>query len=202
MAFVHVGPQQVGVAAADLVRLETVISTANATARASTTRLLAAAEDEVSAAIASLWGAHGQAYQAISAQAAKFHQQFVQAINAGAGAYAAAEATNASLVQTALGVINAPTNALLGRPLIGDGANGAAGSGQDGGPGGLLWGNGGAGGSGAPGKTGGAGGPAGLFGNGGTGGAGGVGVTGLTGAAGQRGGIGGFQTLQPRGAHV
>ena len=191
MSYLVVGPQRVGVAAADLVRLESVIGAANATARASTTQLLAAAEDEVSAAVASLWDAHGQAYQAISAQAAKFHQQFVQAISAGAGAYTAAEATNASLVKTALDVINAPTNALLGRPLIGDGANGAAGTGQDGGPGGLLWGNGGAGGSGAPGKTGGAGGPAGLFGNGGTGGAGGAGVTGLTGAAGQRGGIGG-----------
>ncbi|KQH78728.1 hypothetical protein AO501_29240, partial [Mycobacterium gordonae] len=107
-----------------------MIGAANATARASTTQLLAAAEDEVSAAVAALFGEHGLAYQAISTQAARFHQQFVQAIGAGAGAYAAAEATNASLVQTALDVINAPSNALLGRPLIGNGTNGAAGTGE------------------------------------------------------------------------
>ncbi|MFV8315692.1 PE domain-containing protein [Mycobacterium sp. 23] len=191
MAHVVVGPQRVGIAAGDLVRLGSVIGAANATARASTTQLLAAAEDEVSAAVAALFGEHGQAYQAISTQAARFHQQFVQAISAGAGAYAAAEATNASLAQTALDVINAPSNALLGRPLIGNGTNGAAGTGEAGGPGGLLWGNGGDGGSGAPGQPGGAGGAAGLFGTGGVGGAGGGGVTGKTGAPGQIGGVGG-----------
>src|ERR1043165_7740426 len=46
-------------------------------------------------------------------------------------------------------LINAPTQLLLGRPLIGNGANGAAGTGQAGGAGGILWGNGGTGGSGA-----------------------------------------------------
>ena len=195
MAYVVVGPEWVGAAAGDLVRLGSVVDAANAAARVSTTQLLAAGGDEVSAAIAVLLGEYGQAYQVISAQAARFHQQFVQALHAGAGAYAAAEATSASWLQTfkqdALGAINAPTNALLGRALIGDGTNGAPGTGQAGGPGGILWGNGGDGGSGLPGQTGGAGGPAGLFGNGGTGGAGGTGVTGTTGAAGQIGGTGG-----------
>ncbi|MEK0729033.1 hypothetical protein OSH23_24295, partial [Mycobacterium ulcerans] len=51
-------------------------------------------------------------------------------------------------MRDALNLINTPTNALLGRPLIGNGANGAPGTGQAGGPGGILWGNGGAGGSG------------------------------------------------------
>ncbi len=77
--------------------------------------------------------------------------------------------------QTVLNLINAPTNTLLGRPLIGNGASGAADTGQAGQPGGLLWGNGGTGGSGAAGHPGGAGGAAGLIGNGGTGGAGGTG---------------------------
>nr|WP_223163860.1 PE family protein [Mycobacterium simiae] len=43
--------------------------------------MLAAGADEVSAAIAALFGTHGQAYQAyraLSAQAVAFHQQFVQ----------------------------------------------------------------------------------------------------------------------------
>ncbi|GJN98292.1 hypothetical protein NJB1907f34b_09420, partial [Mycobacterium marinum] len=107
--------------------------------------------------IAGFFGTHAQEYQAISARVATYHRQFVQSLNAGAGAYAAAEAAGASSLQTlmrdALNLINAPTNALLGRPLIGNGTNGAPGTGQAGGPGGILWGNGGAGGSGAPGQT-------------------------------------------------
>ncbi|VAZ86174.1 PE-PGRS family protein PE_PGRS61 [Mycobacterium persicum] len=43
-------------------------------------------------------------------------------------------------------MINAPTQAVLGRPLIGNGANGAPETGQNGAPGSILLGNGGAGG--------------------------------------------------------
>ena len=75
-------------------------SAANATAAASTTRVIAAAEDEVSAAIASLFSGHAQAFHALSAQAADFHSQFVQALNAGARAYASSEAANAGPLQT------------------------------------------------------------------------------------------------------
>jgi hypothetical protein len=42
-----------------------------------TTGFVAAAEDEVSAAIATLFAAHGQQYQTLSDQAAQFHQQFI-----------------------------------------------------------------------------------------------------------------------------
>ncbi|EFD43073.1 predicted protein [Mycobacterium tuberculosis variant africanum K85] len=55
--------------------------------------------------------------------------------------YASAEAANVE--QQLLGAINAPTMALLGRPLIGHGADGAPGTGQAGGAGGILYGNGG-----------------------------------------------------------
>ncbi|MGO9695856.1 MAG: hypothetical protein ACLPYO_19325, partial [Mycobacterium sp.] len=74
----------------------------------------------------------------------------MQALTAGAGSYASTEAASASplqaLEQDVLAVVNAPTEAVLGRPLIGNGANG--GPGQTGGAGGLLIGNGGAGGNG------------------------------------------------------
>jgi hypothetical protein len=115
----------------------------------------------------------------------------VQALSGAGASYAGAEAANASPLQTleqdVLAVINAPTNALLGRPLIGDGANGTAAH-PNGGAGGLLVGNGGNGFSQAsnPGVAGGAGGAAGFFGNGGIGGAGGAG------AAGGAGGTGGY----------
>ncbi len=106
------------------------LSDANSSAALATTGLLAAGGDEVSAAIASLFSVHGQGHQQVAAQMTAFHDRFVQALTAGAGAYAHAEAANASPLQTleqdVLGVINAPTQALLGRPLIGDGAAGTA----------------------------------------------------------------------------
>ncbi|MBL7507602.1 PE family protein, partial [Escherichia coli] len=123
-------------------------------------------------------GAHGQTYQVLSAQAAAFHSQFVQALSGGAQAYAAAEATNFGPLQPLFDVINAPTQALLGRPLIGNGADGTAAN-PNGGAGGLLYGNGGNGFSQTTaGLTGGTGGSAGLIGNGGNGGAGGAGANG------------------------
>lgn len=184
MSFVLIAPEFVTAAAGDLTNLGSSISAANASAASATTQVLAAGADEVSARIAALFGGFGLEYQAISAQVAAYHQRFVQALSTGAGAYASAEAAAAE--QIVLGVINAPTQALLGRPLIGDGAN-ATTPGGAGGAGGLLFGNGGAGAAGAPGQAGGPGGPAGLWGNGGPGGAGGSG--GGTGGAGTPSGI-------------
>lgn len=154
-----VAPELVAAAAADLTGIGQAISAANAAAAGPTTQVLAAAGDEVSAAIAALFGTHAQEYQALSARVATFHEQFVRSLTAAGSAYATAEAANASplqaLEQQVLGAINAPTQLWLGRPLIGDGVHGAPGTGQPGGAGGLLWGNGGNGGSGAAGQVGG-----------------------------------------------
>ncbi|ORB86036.1 PE family protein, partial [Mycobacterium kansasii] len=155
MSFVFSLPEALHTAATDLASLDSTLAAANAAAAAQTTGLLAAAEDEISAAIAALFSGHGRAYQALSAQAATFHDQFVQALAASAGAYAGAEAANASPLQQLLNTINAPVQALTGRPLIGNGANGTPGTGQNGAPGGWLLGDGGAGGSGGPGQNGG-----------------------------------------------
>ncbi|WP_139828823.1 PE family protein, partial [Mycobacterium riyadhense] len=182
MSFMITTPEMVSIAATDLERLGATINAANTAAALPTTNVLAAGADEVSAAIAASFGAHAQAYQALSAQAATFHTQFVQALNAGAGAYAAAEAANVE--QNLLNAVNAPTQALFGRPLIGNGTDGTA-PGQDGGAGGLLYGNGGNGAAGTnPGVAGGKGGAAGLIGNGGAGGKGGAGAAGGAGGAG------------------
>ncbi len=70
MSFVIAAPEVMATAATDLANLGSTLSVANAAATAQTTRVLAAAEDEVSAAIAALISAHGQGYQALSAQAA------------------------------------------------------------------------------------------------------------------------------------
>ncbi|KEG31491.1 PE family protein, partial [Mycobacterium tuberculosis] len=147
MSFVIAAPETLVRAASDLANIGSTLGAANAAALGPTTELLAAGADEVSAAIASLFAAHGQAYQAVSAQMSAFHAQFVQTFTAGAGAYASAEAAAAAPLEGLLNIVNTPTQLLLGRPLIGNGANGAPGTGQAGGAGGLLYGNGGAGGS-------------------------------------------------------
>ncbi|ORB33966.1 PE family protein, partial [Mycobacterium persicum] len=149
MSYLIAVPDMLTTAAVDAAGIASSVRAANLAALAPTSTLMAAAADEVSAAIASLFSGHAQAYQALSAQAVAFHEQFVQALGAASGAYAAAEAANVNplqpLVNDIFGVINAPTNFLLGRPLIGDGLDAMPGTGQPGGAGGILWGNGGAG---------------------------------------------------------
>ncbi|WP_264960817.1 PE family protein, partial [Mycobacterium kiyosense] len=181
MSYLSTVPEALTCAVSELAGIGSAIQTANAAAAGPTTRVLTATADEVSEAVAALFGAHAQSYQSLSLQATAFHEQFVRALNAAGNSYAQAEAANAAPLQLALDVINAPTQALLGRPLIGNGAAGTTvnGVGQAGGAGGILWGNGGAGGvSTAAGAAGGSGGSAGLFGNGGVGGQGGRGAAG------------------------
>ncbi len=191
MAYLTVFPDMLAGAAGDLVGIGSQLAAANTAAIGPTTTVLAAGADEVSAAIAAVFSGHGQAYQVLSAQVAAFHQRFVEALNAGAQSYVGAEAANATPLQTleqdALGIINAPTQALVGRPLIGNGANGTAAN-PNGGDGGLLYGNGGNGfaQTGNNNVAGGDGGNAGLIGNGGAGGGGG------TAFAGGKGGHGGL----------
>ncbi|WP_081286494.1 PE family protein, partial [Mycobacterium asiaticum] len=135
MSFVFATPETITSVATDLAGIRQAISAATAAALAPTTQLQAAAADEISTAITAIFGAHGQTYQSLAAQASAFHQQFAAAVANAAGAYASAE--TASVDQLILSAINAPTQTLLGRPLIGDGANGAPG--QPGGAGGLLY---------------------------------------------------------------
>ncbi len=170
-SYVIAAPEGLAAAADGLNRIGTTIREAHEAAAASTIEVLTAGQDDVSTAVAHLFGAYARDYQALSARTARCHDQFVQALHAAAGAYAAAEAANVSPL-TQRGAFS-PVQALTGRPLVGDGANGANGTGQAGGDGGWLYGNGGNGGSGAAGGAGGNGGSAGLFGSGGNGGAGG-----------------------------
>jgi hypothetical protein len=201
MSFVIAAPEYVAAAATDLANIGSTISSANAVAAAPTSGVLAAGADEVSFMIAALFGAHAQAYQALSAQAALFHQQFVQLMNGGAAQYAITEAANASPLQTAgqgvLAGVNAPSQAQTGHPLASNIANGVPGIGA----------NGASGGSGTAGQAGGTGGAGPLIGgtagsgpaaagvgNGGASGWFGPGVVGGTGSlpiGGNLGGVGG-----------
>jgi hypothetical protein len=94
MQFVIAAPEFLTAAATDLHNIGSSLSEANAAAAGQTSGVSAAGADEVSAVVAALFGAHAKAYQALSAQAALFHAQFVQLMATGGGTYARAEAAN------------------------------------------------------------------------------------------------------------
>jgi hypothetical protein len=132
MSFVIAVPEMVGTAATDLASIGSTLSSANAAAAVPTTRIVVAAEDEVSAAIAAVFGVHGQAYQAMSARAAAFHSEFVNLMNAGAAAYLSTEIANAE--QALTNAMGAPVQALLGGGAsLGLGGGGAVSSASGGG---------------------------------------------------------------------
>lgn len=95
MSFVITAPELLQGAAHDLAGLRSSLAEAAAIAAGPTTGIAAAAQDEVSIAIASMFGNFGNEFQVLSAQAQAFHERFVSLLNAGAGAYLSAEAANA-----------------------------------------------------------------------------------------------------------
>ncbi|OBI82570.1 PE family protein [Mycobacterium sp. 1245805.9] len=103
MSFVIAAPDIVTAAATDLESIGSTISAASFAAAAPTTALLPAAGDEVSAAVAALFASQGKAFQALSARAAAFHQEFVRALAAAAGAYASAEGAAVLQLQGGVG---------------------------------------------------------------------------------------------------
>ncbi|SPM27249.1 PE family protein [Mycobacterium terramassiliense] len=115
MSFVSVVPDLMQGAAQDLAGIRSSLAEASAVATGPTTAIAAAAEDEVSVALASLFGNVGAEFQALSAQAQAFHQEFVSLIDAGANAYLSAEVANAE--QALLGDMGAPAQSLLGGGL-------------------------------------------------------------------------------------
>ena len=80
MSYVVALPEMLTSAALDLSNIGSAVTAANAAAWAPTAEVLAAAADEESAAVPLLFAGHGQAYQALSAEAAAFHFQFVQTL--------------------------------------------------------------------------------------------------------------------------
>ncbi|OBJ61255.1 PE family protein [Mycobacterium sp. 1423905.2] len=119
MSYVIASPEYVAAAAADLGRIATAIGDANTAAVVPTSTVLSAGIDEVSIQLAALFDAHAQAYQALSAQAAAFHDQFVQLMSMGADQYALTEVANNSTLQTAeqgLAVASSSAQALSAPP--------------------------------------------------------------------------------------
>ncbi|CAM4446811.1 PPE-repeat proteins [Mycobacterium basiliense] len=118
MSYLAAAPQALMAAASDVAGIGSTISAANAAAAVPTSEVVAAAADQVSTQVATLFSAHGALYQRLSAQLTTFHDQFVATLNAGASSYASAEANAA---RTLLDAVNTPAEKLLGQPLIGQG---------------------------------------------------------------------------------
>src|SRR6202008_2499436 len=95
MSFVIATPEYLMAAASDLANIGSSINAANVIAALPTTEGVAAGADEVSASLAPRFGANAQGYQALGAQAAAFHSQFVKLMIAGVGLYASTEPASA-----------------------------------------------------------------------------------------------------------
>lgn len=95
MSFVVTVPELLEAAAGRLHVIGSAVSAANVAAAFPITGVIPAAADEVSAATAAAFSGYGQLYQAISAEAALIHEEFVHALGLAANSYAATEASNA-----------------------------------------------------------------------------------------------------------
>lgn len=133
MSFVSVSSEAMADAATNLANIGSTVREANAAAAAMTTGLVPAAQDEVSTAIATLFGMYGNEFQGLTAQAAAFQDRLVAAVNTAAQAYSAAEVASTSALRTAeqdvVNAVNAPAELLLGHPLIGNGTGTSIGAG-------------------------------------------------------------------------
>src|ERR1700758_601500 len=125
MSYVNAALAHVAAAASDLAGIGSTISSANSAALGPTSSVLPPGADEVSMSIAALFGTHSQIYQQLSAQAALFHQQFVQLMSGSAAHYATTETANASPLQvagqSALGTAGSAGSMVAGMPAAATG---------------------------------------------------------------------------------
>jgi len=103
MSYVITEPELVQGAAQDLAGIRESLVEATATVSGPTTAIAAAGQDEISIAIASMFGNFGQEFQVLNAQVQAFHAEFETLLTSGAAAYLGAEAANAGQVLTNAG---------------------------------------------------------------------------------------------------
>ncbi len=94
MSLLSIAPDIVAGASDNLAGLGSALRSATAAAANQTTSIAAPAADEVSAAITALFGTHAQGFQAASAKAAAFHDDFVNLLKGGAAQYVGTEAAS------------------------------------------------------------------------------------------------------------
>ncbi|MHA7653298.1 PE family protein [Mycobacterium sp. ML4] len=109
-------PETLAAAATDVDGIAAAIHAANAAAASRTSGLLAAAGDEVSAAVAALFSTYGDEYQALVKQASVFHSDFARALANAANAYTQAEALNGTLLNDFQSLLAQPPTAAAVAP--------------------------------------------------------------------------------------
>jgi len=112
MSYAMAAPDMMAAAATDVAAVGSTISAAHVAAMAPTVAVMPAAADEVSASIAHLFSRHAQDYQGLAGQAAAFHEQYVQHLNASALSYATAEGANVASLQPLNASSGASANAI------------------------------------------------------------------------------------------
>ncbi len=125
MSFINVVPDVMTTASANLADIGSSLRAAHAAAVAQTTAIAAPGADEVSAAITSFFGSAGDEFQALGAQAAAYHDNFVDALNAGLGQYVSAEAANAAAAAQSINTPFGPVSLTFGGSLPNPGPDGA-----------------------------------------------------------------------------
>ncbi|TDK98271.1 PE-PPE domain-containing protein [Mycobacterium paragordonae] len=111
MSYLLTAPESLAAAATDVNGIAAAIHAANAAAAGRTSGLLAAAGDEVSAAVANLFSAYGDEYQAVVKQASLFQSQFTRTLSNAASAYTQAEALNGALLNGVQSLLTQPPTA-------------------------------------------------------------------------------------------
>ena len=92
---VLIAPEWVESAAQELSGIRSAITQASQSIIGSTTAIAPAAADEISTAIAAMFGDLGREFQALNAQTQAFHADFVRTLNSSVNAYLGAEIANA-----------------------------------------------------------------------------------------------------------
>src|ERR1700722_6362760 len=99
MSFVITDPDMMAAAAGEMQSVGSTFAATNTAAALPTTTVLPPGADSVSVRAAALLDAHAQQYQAFSAQAEVFQNQFVQTLNAAQQFYAETEGSNTAAMQ-------------------------------------------------------------------------------------------------------
>lgn len=121
-SYVIATPEALALASGDLAGIQEAIREAAASAAPSTTRIAAAAADEVSAAISNFFGSYATELQTLTAKMTQLQTEFERALSAAGSAYAAAEAANALPLLAQAESFLAPIQSLVARDLATVGA--------------------------------------------------------------------------------
>lgn len=116
MSCLVMDPDALATAVADLEAIGSTIGRAGAAAAGPTSGLVAAAGDEVSAAIASDFAAHALQYRALMDQAAAFHTEFVKTLAAASTFYTGAEVAGAGALSLGQSPVGAVVSGGIGAP--------------------------------------------------------------------------------------